>query len=398
MVFPSLSGMRYRAATTNPLAAAGCLAVIGTVEIALDPGFREAPLGPALVCATVVAGALLAVRWPVPGTWLVAALFPVAAVCGLSGPTGVGVLAIFLAPGWPGYVRPPRRSWAAPLGAQLLASLGVGLVELLGHLRQPQSQLGENLFFSSLCWASWGVGVVARRMRERAEQLTRLAAALDAEREARDRTILVEERQRIAREVHDSVAHTVSVMVLQLGALRSTLHPTDPAADTLRGVEDLGRTAVGEMRGLVGMLRESEAAPAPDPSLRRAEDLVAEVRAAGLPVELVRTGTAEPLPRALDVSAYRVLQEALTNVLRHAGPVPATVRLSQATDAVTVEVVNDPPALPGSAEPWARSGGGHGLVGMRERVAVYGGTLQAGARPDGGFRVLARFPLVPATA
>ncbi len=385
--------MRRLPARAVPLLAGLALAVLSVVEITLDPTFAAAPAGPAVASGCVVLGAVLASRFPILGAWVTALVLPVGAAVGIGGSTGAGVLGIFLLPGWAGYRRTPRRSWAAPLGTQLIASAGVALSTLVAGPvgRLPQSQVVENLFFSSLCWASWGVGVLARTMRERSEQLARLAAVLDAEREARDHTILVEERQRIAREVHDAVAHNVSVMVLQLGALRSTLPADGRVATTLRGVEDLGRSTVTEMRGVIGILRQTTASTTAPPSLERADELVAEVRAAGLPVELTRSGTPKPLPRALDVSAYRVLQEALTNVLRHAGRVPTTVHLDHA-DGVTIEV-EDAGGSTGTATGLATPGGGHGLVGMRERVAVYGGRLEAGPRAEGGFRVRARFPL-----
>ena len=155
-------------------------------------------------------------------------------------------------------------------------------------------------------------------------------------------------------------------------------------------MERLGRQSVLELRGLVGILREtSTGATAPQPTLALIGDLVAEVRAAGLPISLDIDGDLGSLPRALDVSAYRVVQEALTNVLRHNGPARTRLAVRRATDAVTVEVVNDPPTTPPSL---VDDSGGHGLVGMRERVAMFDGTLHAVARPDGGFMVRAVFP------
>jgi signal transduction histidine kinase len=179
-------------------------------------------------------------------------------------------------------------------------------------------------------------------------------------------------------------------MVLQLGAVRSTLAVDTPQAEMMQGVERLGRQSVLELRSLVGILRETSAgATAPQPTLALTQDLVAEVRAAGLPVSLDIDGDLDSLPRALDVSAYRVVQEALTNVLRHNGPTPTRVAVRRAPDAVTIEVVNDRPAAPPSH---VDDGGGHGIVGMRERVAMFDGTLLAAARADGGFVVRAVFP------
>jgi signal transduction histidine kinase len=178
-------------------------------------------------------------------------------------------------------------------------------------------------------------------------------------------------------------------MVLQVGALRTTLDPADRAAGVLAGVERLGREAVDELRGLVGLLRE-EQGTAPSPSLARVPDLLAEVRSAGLPVTLETAGEPQDLPQAVDVAAYRVLQEALSNVLRHAGRVPTTVRIRHETGALAVCVEDDGGPAPAVAP---TGPGGHGLLGVRERVGVLGGTVDAGPRPEGGFRLQARFPV-----
>ncbi|GID94108.1 sensor histidine kinase [Amorphoplanes digitatis] len=327
---------------------------------------------------------------------MVAAAFPIVVAGGLNGPTGAGVLSFFLAPGWAGYRGNPRRSWLAPLSAQLMASLGTWVAG-----RATGSTVGglgaiawENLFFGLLCWGAWGVGLLARRLRHRATLLARLAEAMEAERDAREHAILVEERQRIARDMHDVVAHSISVMVLQLGAIRSTLPPDTAQAEMMRNVERLGRESVRELRALVGMLRDAASnEPVRNPSLARADELVAEVRAAGLPVDLTVDGDIAELPAALDVSAYRILQEALANVLRHAGTVPTRVVVHRAGDRLGLTIDNDPP--PGARpdrDPTAGPGG-HGLVGMRERVSVYGGRLAAGPRPDGGYGVDAVFPI-----
>ena len=163
------------------------------------------------------------------------------------------------------------------------------------------------------------------------------------------------------------------------------------------GIERLGRKSVEELRSLVGILRESGTgeSAAVVPSLARAEELVADVRGAGLPVEIEVVGEPAELPRALDVSGYRIIQEALTNVLRHAPGASTRVTVTYGADAVELDVANHPPArrpatVGGGAE---RAIGGHGLVGMRERAVVFGGTLEAGPCDDGGFRVHARLPL-----
>jgi len=183
-------------------------------------------------------------------------------------------------------------------------------------------------------------------------------------------------------------------MTLQLGALRRRLADRPVEQELVHGLERLGRATVEEMRGLVGILRERGAEPAPsrEPSLARVDDLVADVRAAGLPVSLEISGDPVVLPTVLDISAYHVLQEALTNVLRHAGMPSTRVAIAFDSDALTVHVVNEggsPPLHPDTGD--ARRAG-HGLVGMRERVAVFNGTLEVGPRTEGGFSVRATFP------
>jgi signal transduction histidine kinase len=269
-----------------------------------------------------------------------------------------------------------------------------------------RATLWDKIFFCVIFVPAWWLGTLVRREQVRSRQLAELAAALDAQREATAHAAVVEERARIAREVHDAVAHSVSVMTLQIGGLRRQLdavladRPTE--REVMLGLERLGRQSVDELRTLVGILRDDTAPhgltpTAPEPSLARVADLVADVRAAGLPVELAVRGKASGLPPSVDVSAYRIVQEALSNVLRHAPGSATRVEVDHAPSAVTV-VVEDDGAGSRPAEDGATQGtprqriGGHGLVGMRERVAVHGGILEAG--PAGpGFRVRASFPL-----
>ena len=215
---------------------------------------------------------------------------------------------------------------------------------------------------------------------------------IDQEREQAAIDAVAAERARMARELHDVVAHAMSVMVVQAGAARTTL-ATDPAAaeEAIRRIEETGRSALGEMRRLVALLRPEPGegdALAPQPSLARIDELLEGVRRAGLPVEVVVEGTPHDLASGVDLTAYRVVQESLTNALRHAGDAHARVVLRYAADALHVEVADD-----GVGPVTNGDGGGHGLIGMRERVALLGGTLQAGARPGGGFLVRAELPL-----
>jgi signal transduction histidine kinase len=209
-----------------------------------------------------------------------------------------------------------------------------------------------------------------------------------AERAERERaTAIAEERARIARELHDVVAHSVSVIVIQAQAAQHA----DAAAtgEALRSIESTGQQALTEMRRLLGLLRrdDEEVAFAPQPSLRHLDHLATTVRQAGLPVELRVEGEPEPLPPGVDLSAFRIVQEALTNALKHAGPARALVEVRYLPGEIELEISDD-----GAGAPAAAHSGGHGLVGMRERVDVYGGVLESGRRPGGGYALKVRLP------
>jgi signal transduction histidine kinase len=237
---------------------------------------------------------------------------------------------------------------------------------------------------------AWLAGRLVRQREVHAWVVEERSAALDRERAANARAAAAEERARIARELHDILSHSVSVMVVQAGAERMA-QGSDRAAtgETLEAIERTGRQALIEMRRLLGMLRVGGEPPAhtPQPTLGELDELVAQVREAGLPVELHVAGEPAAVPPAVAVSAYRIVQEALTNVLKHAGPARARVVVRYASRALELEIADDGR---GSA---AVGDAGHGLVGMRERVALYGGDFDAGTRNGGGFVVRARLPL-----
>jgi signal transduction histidine kinase len=245
----------------------------------------------------------------------------------------------------------------------------------------PTRNAAELVFLPVLFGLAWVAGFalreradVAAAAEERAEQAARLAAA--------------EERTRIARELHDIVAHAVSVMVLQAGAVRHRL-PAGGDADALRDVEATGRTALAEMRRLLGAMRrdDEDAELTPQPGLDSLEPLLDAFGRAGLPVRLEVEGEPPPLPRALDLSAYRIIQEGLTNALKHANASRADVRLSYGADELVIDVRDDGDGAADS------DGLGHGLVGVRERVKLYGGEMSAGALGGGGFALVTRLPL-----
>jgi signal transduction histidine kinase len=238
--------------------------------------------------------------------------------------------------------------------------------------------------------------LIARRaVRDRqiqAETLAARAALLEREQELRANAAVAEERARIARELHDLVAHNVSVMVVQAGAERHALPEEQGSTrEALASIEQAGRQALGEARRLLGMLRRNGDAEGlePQPSLAQLDVLVEQMERAGLPVKLRIDGEPGPLPAGVELCAYRIVQEGLTNALRHAGPARAEVRLSYRPEAVDVEVRDDGRG----AEVANGDGAGHGLIGMRERVALYGGRLDAGPRDGGGFEVHAHLPL-----
>lgn len=252
-------------------------------------------------------------------------------------------------------------------------------------------QLAGNAAF--VAWI-WWFGDTARLRFRREAQLAERTRQLEQERETNARRAVLDERVRIARELHDVVAHHVSLMGVQAGAARRVLHRQPEEAErALSAIETSSREAVRELHRLLGFLRRDEESDglAPQPSLRRLDDLLGQMRAAGLPITLQVDGEARPLPPAVDLSAYRILQEALTNALRHAGPATATVRLRYGARDLLVEVIDDGYGM-GVAGRTPATTGGAGLVGMRERVGLLGGRLRIEQPPAGGYAVRAELP------
>jgi signal transduction histidine kinase len=232
--------------------------------------------------------------------------------------------------------------------------------------------------------AAWLLGDNVGTRRAYLQAVEERAAQLEREQEANARRATAEEQARIAREVHDVVAHNLSVIIVQATAA-DEVFTSDPA-DAHRAVRTIGRTArraLDELRHVLG--GDGETGLAPQPTLADVDELVEQVRAAGLEVDLEIVGEQRQLPPALELSAYRIVQEALTNTLRHADADRARVTLVHDVDAVTVEVCDN-----GSAPPSQNGGNGRGLIGMRERVSIFGGRLEAGPTAEGGFRVAAR--------
>jgi signal transduction histidine kinase len=236
----------------------------------------------------------------------------------------------------------------------------------------------------------WLVGNAMRTRQLRIDASEERAIRLERENELSTRAALAEERARIARELHDVVAHSVSVMVVQAGAARQVL-PTSPeeARQALLAVESTGRDAMTELRGLLDVLGDDGGmALAPQPGMEQVDRLVQRVRDAGLPVELHVEGARRPLPVGVDLAAYRIVQEALTNALKFSGLAPTTVVLDYRAEELKLEVLDEGSAV----APSERAEAGRGLAGMRDRVAVYGGSLEAGPRPVRGYAVRAWLP------
>jgi signal transduction histidine kinase len=233
--------------------------------------------------------------------------------------------------------------------------------------------------------------VVVLLVRQGIRGRDRRAEMAERERELAAREAVVEERARIARELHDVIAHNVSMMVVQAGAERRVLDGANGSTrEVLQTIEQIGRGALTEMRRLVGMLRSDGEDPlAPQPGLDDVATLVGQVCEAGLPVELTVEGERRDLPAGIELSAYRIVQEALTNALKHAGDAHAQVSIRYGADSLELEIADD--GSGGAAR--AVAGGGHGLVGMRERVALYGGRFDAGRRQSGGFAVRVLLPI-----
>jgi signal transduction histidine kinase len=350
------------------------------------PGAELTPLSVATALLTGLA--VLVARWsPLGAVVLLAGVVavPMLFVRDLPPSGGAQLIAWMLLVGNAAYRLPRRRG----LGAYAVAALVPAVTIVVAG-----EAIWEFLFYGLILAPAWVVGVLLQREQRRSAELTALTEELRHEREKQAEVAVAAERTRISRELHDAVAHTVSVMTLQVGVVRRRLGTGTVEEETLRGAETLGRQAVDELRRIVGLVREGEsAALAPLPSLTRIDELVAQVRGTGTPVALEVSGSLDDVPQAVGMSAYRIVQEGLTNALRHAPGAPVEVRVS--VDATGVELTVDNGAARKPVHPTAA--GGHGLVGIRERVHVIGGELSVGSTPDGGHRLRARLPLSSAT-
>lgn len=389
---PQLAG-RFR--TVDPmLVDAGVAAVLLTISL-VDIWAASSPRDPVTATATAV---LLAVAVAVRRRWLLLALggvltgyavrIGILGLHGGNGPSGIegSLMALLVFYGAGAYLE----------GALSVMALAVGLV-----LTSLSAVGVPGPFVANLVWDDavvalmpWFVGRMVSERQDRARRARERAEQLDAEHEGHTRVAALAERARLAREIHDVVAHSVSVMVIQAGGARSVMDG-EPlrAQEALLSVERAGREALAEMRRLLGVLGDGERMRelAPQPGIDDLGELIARTRAAGLPASMSVVGQPVDVPPGLSLCAYRVVQEALTNTLRHAGVARAEVLVRWGEDVLELEVADDGPGLP--TEAVGMGGGGHGIIGMRERAALHGGQVESGPAPGGGFSVRALIPL-----
>jgi signal transduction histidine kinase len=356
------------------------------VELGQVLGAAETPAGPALGLA-VVAGGAIVLRRRVPLVVLATTLAATVAIVGFgSDPSGIPVLiALYTAAA----VCELRVSLVAlALTAATAATLSALTVDAPG--RQASATSGA-IIAVGLTIGIWALGAYAQTRSRYLRELHERAASAEREREQLARIAVHRERAAIARELHDIVAHSVSVMLVGVRGARDVLRTSPEAADdTLRRVERSGEQSLAELRRILALLREPEQTvqSRPQPSLAQLSELVASYRDAGLPARLEVVGEPMPLPSGIELSVYRVVQEALTNTLKHSDPTAVTVTLAFRNSRLELEVVDDgTPRTPGE------EAAGQGLIGMRERVVLLGGRLETGERAGGGFRVAAELPI-----
>ncbi len=382
----------------------GALAVVGVAMLFVYTNpigieFRDGDaLGIAIVAAATIP-LMFRRRWPIAvGLITAAALLPLT-IWDYSAPTAVVIILIAV--------------YTAGNHADILGSLTVTAAHtgmstaysIATSARYPeQSQIdGASITINFLLLLGmWAIGRAVRNRRLYTAELEDRAQRLQSAGEAEVRAAITQERSRIARELHDVVAHHVSVMTVQAaGARRSLTRDPDRSAEVLLSVEATGRAALSEMRRVVGVLRgpddtdESDdgAGLSPQPGLAELGDLAEHMRAAGLPTTVAVDGEPGSVPIGVDVTAYRIIQEALTNTIKHAGPSTASVLVRYSSDEIRVTIADDGNGMAAALETHRKQSKGHGLLGMRERVALYGGSLAVGPRQGGGFEVRARIPL-----
>lgn len=324
-------------------------------------------------------------RWPRAVFAVIAAVCAAQWTAGIMGqpPDSALLIALYTVAAWCGF------RWG--LAAALVAEAGV-IMELCQQVSGWRDLRSPLVFATVFIGGVWIFGIYMNTRRAYLRSLEERAARLERERDTQVQIAMAAERARIARELHDVVAHNVSVIVVQAdGAAYAIETDKDRAKQALEAISATGRTALAEMRRLLGVLRESDdaGAYAPQPGVEQLTDLVEQVRASGLPLRFEVEGAPLALPPGLQLTIFRLVQESLTNTLKHGGPgATADVSLHYGDEAVEVRVRDD-----GRGAAAVGDGQGHGLVGMRERAAVYGGSVQARPRPGGGWEVMAKLPV-----
>jgi signal transduction histidine kinase len=372
-----------RGESLDRLVAAG-LVVLGQVELWATNAI-PGPKGLTVPLSILIAGSVaVRRRWPFAVATFALVAFPVMLVVGGS-QTSVAIGVAWMCAIYGLAVWTETRRFVVGCGVLSIASI-------LAQLR-PHGTAGAAVTFIVVPGIAMLIARSAVRDRQLlAETLTARAELLEREQELRAHEAVAEERARIARELHDLVAHNVSVMVVQAGAERHALGDSQASTrDVLRSIEQAGRQALAEARRLLGMLRRDGDSQElePQPNIDQIKFLVEQVQRAGLPVKIEVEGERVPLPAGVDLCAFRIVQEGLTNALKHAGPAHAEVLLRYAPGALDVEIRDDGRGIAQANG----DGAGHGLIGMRERVALYGGQLETGPREGGGFEVHAHLPL-----
>lgn len=371
------------------VAVAAVLLTISLIDVWASP--VRHPLVATAVSVTVAISVAVRRRWLL---WTLPAA--VAAIAlktalygfhGASGPSGIegSLMGLLVFYGVGAYLRGAR----AIVG--LLAGMAITSINALG----VSGEVVANLIWDDIVIAAlpWFIGHTVQERSARGAAARERAERLDSEHEMHTRVAALAERARLAREIHDVVAHSVSVMVIQAGGAR-TVMDGDPerAEHALLSVERAGREALAEMRRLLGMLGDGERMRelAPQPGLEDLDELIARTRSAGLATSISVSGEPVTVPPGLSLCAYRVVQEALTNTIKHAGAARAQVSVRWHGDELELEVADDGRGLAARSE---LESGGHGIIGMRERAALHGGAIEAGPLPSGGFAVRARIPL-----
>jgi signal transduction histidine kinase len=363
----------------------GALTVAGIAELVVSPGSPTTSRWFAVPALALLMLPLFTRRWFPFGApaayWILAPALSF--VDGLLIPSVESLFLVGLASAaLLGNLRNARHAWIG------LAIVLAGITAVVYNI--PGRTTAELILIPVEFGIAWAAGFALRERSEQAEAAEMRATLAEQERDAAARIAVAEERARIARELHDIVAHAMSVMVLQVGAVRHQLPQVlEEDRDALGRVERAGRTALAEMRRLLGaMRREGDGLDlAPQPGLDGLDSLLEDVGRAGLPAELHVEGHPYDLPRAIDLSAYRIVQEGLTNSLKHANATRADVTVRYRDDELGIEVVDNGAGVATS------DGLGHGLVGIRERVKIYGGDMNAGTPPEGGFVLSARLPI-----